>query len=220
MGGALHGSPGSGSPHESDLSLLAALSGTHVRRGGGRAVSGGGAVPRGLPRAQRPPRAAVGSGRTRAVVQLFRPGEVDGDMALLLRMPAPYTARAARPAHRLVLDAPAFQGLILEHPALARRWPWSVAARLARSQERVVELLGKSLSEQVARLLLDEAVESVVALPQRTLARHARRPTAVAQQGAEGVERSGLIRVGYSRIELLDHPGLQRAAAPRARHRG
>src|SRR6266511_1791154 len=37
---------------------------------------------------------AVGAGRRRAVVALLRPGDVDGDIQLLLRMAPPYTARA------------------------------------------------------------------------------------------------------------------------------
>src|SRR5215472_9702089 len=37
---------------------------------------------------------SVGSGRRRAVVQLLRPGDVDGDIQLLLEMPLPYTGRA------------------------------------------------------------------------------------------------------------------------------
>jgi CRP/FNR family transcriptional regulator, cAMP and macrophage regulator len=37
---------------------------------------------------------SVGSGRRRAVVQLLRPGDVDGDIQLLLDMPLPYTGRA------------------------------------------------------------------------------------------------------------------------------
>lgn len=51
-----------------------------------------------------------------------------------------------------------------------RRWLSSVAQRLAASQHRVIGLLGRSLTEQVAQLLLDEAMDKQVLLPQRTLA--------------------------------------------------
>jgi hypothetical protein len=79
---------------------------------------------------------AVGSGRRRAVVALLRPGDVDGDIHLLLEMAPPYTARAAGHAECLSLEAATFERPLREHPAIARRWLSSVAARLARPARR------------------------------------------------------------------------------------
>src|SRR6266511_888494 len=111
---------------------------------------------------------AVGAGRRRAVVALLRPGDVDGDIQLLLRMAPPYTARAVDESDCLFLSAASFERLLAERPAIARRWLSSVAARLASSQARLLGLLGGSLAEQAARLLLDEAGDGdVVVLPQR-----------------------------------------------------
>src|SRR6266511_3193506 len=81
---------------------------------------------------------AVGAGRRRAVVALLRPGDVDGDIQLLLRMAPPYTARAVDESDCLFLSAASFERLLAERPAIARRWLSSVAARLASSQARLL----------------------------------------------------------------------------------
>ncbi len=125
---------------------------------------------------------SVGSGRRRAVVQLLRSGDVDGDIQLLLEMPLPY--------------------------GIARRWLSSVAQRLAASQARVLALLGGSLAAQAARLLAEEAVDGRVELPQRTLAAMlgVQRPSL--NKVLKDLERDGLIRISYAAIEVLDRPRL------------
>lgn len=113
---------------------------------------------------------SVGSGRRRAVIHLLQPGDVDGDIHHLLQMSPPYTARALDETTTLALSAADFERLLAEHPPIARRWLSSVAQRLAASQNRVIGLLGRSLTEQVVGLLLEEAVDGTVPLPQRTMA--------------------------------------------------
>lgn len=113
---------------------------------------------------------SVGTGRRRSVVHVLQPGDVDGDIQHLLEMPLPYTAHALDEATVLFLSAADFEQLLAQRWAIMRRWLSSVALRLAASQHRVIGLLGRSLTEQVAQLLLDEAVDDQVLLPQRTLA--------------------------------------------------
>jgi CRP-like cAMP-binding protein len=158
---------------------------------------------------------AVGAGRRRVVVQLLRPGDVDGDIQLLLGMAAPYTARAVADSDCLFLAAAAFERLLAERPAIARRWLSSVAARLARSEARLVGLLGGSLAEQVARLLLEEASDGLVPLPQRTLAAMlgVQRPSL--NKLLRDFERQGLIELGYRSVRILDLQGLQRRSSGR-----
>ncbi|HEX6197286.1 MAG TPA: Crp/Fnr family transcriptional regulator [Jiangellaceae bacterium] len=151
---------------------------------------------------------SLGSGRRRAVIHVLRPGDVDGDIELLLGMPMPYTARALTDASVLHLSAPGFESLVQTNPAIARRWLSSVARRLAASQERILGLLGKSLTEQVARLLLDEAVENRVELTQRTIAAMlgVQRPSL--NKVLKQLEANGLISISYGTIELTDRAGL------------
>jgi CRP-like cAMP-binding protein len=152
---------------------------------------------------------AVGSGLRRAVVQLLRPGDVDGDIQLLLGMPVPYSARALSDTTCLFLARDDFERL-LTRPALSRRWLSSVAQRLSVSQARVLALLGGSLTAQAARLLTEEAVDSQVELPQRTLAAMlgVRRPSL--NKVLKDLERRHLIRISYGLIDITDAAGLAR----------
>jgi len=151
---------------------------------------------------------SAGSGRHRAVVQLLRPGDVHGDIQLLLEVPLPYTGRALSEVICLFLARDDFERLLSAHPAIARRWLSSVAQRLAASQARVLELLGGPLATQAAKLLADEAVNGRVEVPQRTLAAMlgVQRPSL--NKVLKDLEREGLIRISYSAIEIRDTGGL------------
>jgi CRP-like cAMP-binding protein len=156
---------------------------------------------------------AVGSGRKRAVVHVLRPGDVDGDIPLLLDMPLPYTARALTDSVCLFLSRADFESLIGTHPAIARRWLSSVAGRLATSQARILVLLGRTLTAQVAQLLLDEETDGSVELAQRTLAAMlgVQRPSL--NKILKDFEREHLIAVRYAAVDILDAAGLARRAA-------
>ncbi|GAB7146411.1 Crp/Fnr family transcriptional regulator [Mycobacterium riyadhense] len=151
----------------------------------------------------------LGTGRRRAVVNILHPGDVDGDISLLLEMPMAYTARALTHATCLFLDRQAFERLLATHPAIARRWLSSVAQRVSASQIRLMGLLGRSLPEQVAQLLLDEAVDARVELAQRTLAAMlgAQRPSI--NKILKEFEHARLITIGYAVIEITDLDGLR-----------
>jgi CRP/FNR family transcriptional regulator, cAMP and macrophage regulator len=155
---------------------------------------------------------SVGSGRRRTVVGVLRPGDVDGDIQLLLDMLLPYTARALDDATLLALVADDFEHLLATSLPIARRWLSSVAQRLAASQARLLGLLGRTLTEQVARLLLDEAVDGQVSLPQRTLAAMlgVQRPSL--NKILKDLEREGLIGVRYAAIDIHDPNGLAKRA--------
>jgi CRP-like cAMP-binding protein len=155
---------------------------------------------------------SVGSGSRRAVVAMLRPGDVDGDIPLLLAMPMPYTGRALTDARCLYLGSGDFEQLLTTRPPVARRWLSSVAQRLAASQARVLGLLGGSLTAQAARLLAEEAEDGRVPLPQRTLAAMlgVQRPSL--NKVLKDLERDGLISISYSAIDILDPHRLTRLA--------
>jgi CRP-like cAMP-binding protein len=155
---------------------------------------------------------SVGSGRRRAVVHVLQPGDVDGDIQHLLDMPLPYTGRALDETTALVLNTADFERLLADNPQIARRWLSSVAKRLAVSQSRIIGLLGRSLTSQVSRLLLDESVDGDVLLPQRTLAAMlgVQRPSL--NKILKEFERQGLIEVRYAAIRILDSTTLLTAA--------
>ncbi len=151
-------------------------------------------------------------GTRRVIVAIMHPGDVDGDISLILRMPVPYSGRAIEPVHALRLSEENFEILMRSSPALARRWLSSVAYRLAHAQRRVLQLSGRDLSTQLAGLLLDEERDGAVALPQDTLAAllGVRRPSV--NKVLRAFERRGLVRTSYGRVELIDREALMRAA--------
>jgi CRP/FNR family transcriptional regulator, cAMP and macrophage regulator len=151
---------------------------------------------------------SVGAGRRRAVVQLLRPADVDGDIQLLLEMPLPYTGRALSGVTCLFLARDDFEQLLATHPAIARRWLSSVAQRLAASQARILALLGGSLTAQAARLLAEESADGRVELPQRTLAAMLGVARPSLNKVLKELERGGAIRISYSTIEVLDRASL------------
>jgi CRP-like cAMP-binding protein len=150
----------------------------------------------------------VGTGPRQAVVQIMRPGDIDGDAQMLLAMPLPYTTRALEDGEFLHLPAAGFDHVLARHPAIARRWLASIASRLAQSQARLTMLLGGTLTQQTARLLLDEAVDGAVHLPQRTLAGMlgVRRPSL--NKVLKDFERQGTVNLAYRTIELTDPAAL------------
>ncbi len=147
---------------------------------------------------------SVGSGRRRAVVDVLRPGDVDGDIPMLLDMPLAYTARTLTDATCLYLDRDTFESLLATHPAIARRWLSSVAQRVSAGQGRLIGMLGQPLPAQVARLLLEEAVDGSVELAQRTLAAMlgVQRPSL--NKILKELERDGLIAIRYAVIDITD----------------
>jgi CRP-like cAMP-binding protein len=166
---------------------------------------------------------AVRSGRRRAVVALLRSGDVEGDVALVLDKPPPYTARAREPTVCLFLDAADFRRLLHQHPAIAQRWLTSCAIRLAHSHARILELLEGSLLQRVARLLLDEAVEGHVPLPQRTLAAMLGVHRQSFNKTLKDLQAQRAIAVAYADIQILDPDALTRVVAgprPEARAGG
>ena len=157
---------------------------------------------------------SVAAGRGRVVVGVLRPGDVEGDIPLLLGLALPYAARAVDPVICLRLTSADFEGLLAQHPAIARRWLSSVAQRLATSHERLIALLGRPLPAQLAGLLLDEAdrdgEDAQVRLPQRTLAAMLGVARPSLNKILKDFERHGHIEVGYGSVRVLDTAALQR----------
>jgi len=151
-------------------------------------------------------------GKRRLIVQVVHPGDVDGDIGLILQMPLPYSAHAIDDVEALRLSAEDFESLIATRPALARRWLSSVAARLMSAERRILQLAGRDLKTQLANLLLDEEREDSVALPQESLAAllGVRRPSL--NKVLRDLERAGVVRLSYRCVDIADRRALVRAA--------
>ncbi|WP_446222591.1 Crp/Fnr family transcriptional regulator [Nocardia sp. IBHARD005] len=157
---------------------------------------------------------STGSGSRHAVVDVLGPGDIDGDIALLLDMPLAYTARTLTESECLFLPAAGFDAVLAGHPAIARRWLSSVAQRISAVQAQLINILGRPLPIQVSQLLLDEAVDGSVPLPQRTLAAMLGVQSPSLNKIVKEFERHGLINIGDETIDIIDAEGLRHLHLP------
>lgn len=157
---------------------------------------------------------AVQGSTGRRVIQTLRPGDIDGDIQMLLGKPMPYETRANTDTTCLLIERAAFEQLLATHPQLSRRWLTSVSQRLARSHSRLTNLLGQPLEVQVAQLLLEERVDDVVNLTQATVAAllGVRRPSV--NRVLKRFARAGMVQVSYGRVQIIDAEALAAVTAP------
>lgn len=152
-------------------------------------------------------------GRPRQVVEVLHPGDVTGDVEMLLGVPRPFGAWAVEESVAVGLDRRSFETLISRDAPSALRWMSSIAGRLAHCQERVLQLLEPDLRHRLARVLLDEADDGCVRLPQATLAEliGVRRPSV--NKILKEFESAGWVSLGYRRIGVDDERALARLAS-------
>jgi CRP-like cAMP-binding protein len=147
-------------------------------------------------------------GGRRVVLQVLRAGDVFGDVPLLVRMTEPFDARALEDSVVLSADSVALFRLLERRPRLAQRWLVSLAARMAATQARLVDLLAGGLDAQVASVLTREAEQGVVRLAQSVIAELLGARRTSVNRVLKRFEARGLVRVGYGQVEIVDPPGL------------
>lgn len=148
----------------------------------------------------------------RVVLQIVRPGEVMGDVGLFLRKTAPYDGVALEDTVILSVDSVRFHRLLEQRPRLAWRWTISVSGRLESYQSRLMELLAGGLEAQIASVLVRRAEHGVVNLSQSSLAELVGGRRTSVNRVLKRLEEQDLVRVRYGQVEILDEPGLARAA--------
>ena len=142
-------------------------------------------------------------------LQRLGPGDVFGDVGLLLGHNAPVDALAIEDTTLLTVPESELMKLLSTRPTIAMRWMISMAKRLETLQDRLEELLAGPLDTQLATLLMRLAdSEGVVAASQQTLAHllGARRPSVARSLGQ--LEERGYICKQYREIRVLDNAGL------------
>ncbi len=145
----------------------------------------------------------------RVTVQVLVPGDVFGDVPMLLGEPEPFDARAVVDSTVLSIDQPTLFGLLSSRPQLARRWMISLAGRMSGLQQRLVDVLAGGIEAQLASMLLRQADEhGRVAMPQAQLASLLGVQRTSVQRVLKQLAEAGLIEVGYRKIELVDRAGL------------
>lgn len=152
----------------------------------------------------------------RQTIGLVEPGDIVGDIPHFLDQPVPFDAIADVDSTVLTLTREDLHTLLTNSPSLAIRWITSIAKRVDRTEQRLVTLLTKDLSQQIATLLLDHrGLEDgvwVVRMPHQTIAHllGARRQSVSRVLGQ--MRRDGLVRSRYGAVELLDVDGIAEIA--------
>jgi CRP-like cAMP-binding protein len=150
----------------------------------------------------------------RVVLQVLRPGDVFGDIPMLVGMDEPYDARAIEDCVLLTIDADELVELLLRSPRLLHRWMGSVATRMAQVQNRLVDLLAGGLREQVASLLLREAEEfGTVRLSQPMIAELVGSRRTSVNRVLKQLESEGIVRLRYRQVEVVDEERLAAVTA-------
>jgi CRP-like cAMP-binding protein len=147
--------------------------------------------------------------RRRLIVQILHSGDVEGDICTILSIPPPYSARALDRVDALLITPTDLETLLATRPQVSRRWLSSVSARLVHAQRRILQLQDHDVREKVAMLLLDEARDGAVELPQESLAAllSVRRQTV--NTVLREFERAGLVRISYRLVRIEDPAGLE-----------
>ena len=144
-------------------------------------------------------------------LQVLRPGDLFGDVPLLVRRPEPFDAVALEDTVVLTIDSMTLARLLQSRPRLAYRWLISVAERMAEVQGRLMDLLAGDMEAQVASLLVRRAEKGGVNLSQAVLAELVGGRRTSVNRVLKALEAQGLLRLGYRQVEILDEDGLRRA---------
>jgi CRP-like cAMP-binding protein len=156
-----------------------------------------------------------GNGDDRVVFEVLGPGDVFGDVPLLLQMLEPFDARAASDSQVLSIDAETLLGLLASRPALNQRWLVSMADRMSRLQQRIGELLSGGLAAQVAAVLIYRADAGWVSLSQAAIAKLLGAQRSSVNRILRQFEEEGLLELSYRRIRISDPEALAAVASSR-----
>ena len=150
---------------------------------------------------------------SRRVVGRVGEGAVIGDIAMFQNRPYISSARAIGPVTAFRLDRLKLIPVLLEHPTIAMRWLVAGLTQLESTQRRVIKLMHRTVKEQVAEVLLDEADGyGEVNLSQSSLATLLGASRQSVNEALSDLRRSGIAETGYRKIRVLDEAALSGVA--------
>ncbi len=150
-----------------------------------------------------------------ATLELFVPGHVVGEMALLSPSACrSATAIALEPTETLVIDGAAFAELRSQHPPVAEVLVQLLGARLRRLNDRLLEALYVPADVRVMRRLqeLSEIYGELVPLTQDDLAGLAGATRATVNRVLRREEKDGALALGRGRLRIVDAGAIARRA--------
>ncbi len=132
-----------------------------------------------------------------------------GDIAMFQNHPYISSAKAVGPVVAFRLDRNKLLPVLLEHPMIAMRWLVAGLSQLEEMQRRVLRLMHRTVREQVAELLVDEADRyGEVHLSQSSLATLLGASRQSVNEALSSLRADNLVETGYRVVRVLDEDGL------------
>lgn len=154
-----------------------------------------------------------GFGAESMVVARAAEGAVIGDIAMFRSEPYLQSARAVGSVTALRLERESLLPVLVARPVIALRWLVAGLSQLERTQRRVIGLMHRTVLEQVAGLLLDEADErGEVHLSQAAIAGLLGASRQSVNEALAELRALGAVETGYRVTRLLDRSVARRAA--------
>ena len=139
------------------------------------------------------------------VVGRVRPGAVIGDIAMFQGRPYISSAKATTPVRAFRFERSRLIPVLIEHPVIAMRWLVACLGQLEATQQRVIRLMHRTVREQVAEVLLDEADDyGEINLSQGSLADLLGASRQSVNEALAGMRDDETIETGYRVIRVLD----------------
>ena len=140
-------------------------------------------------------------------------GNVLGDIAMFRGEPYISSARAIGPVQAFRFDRDKLMPVLIQHPVITLRWLVAGLSQLEATQRRVLGLMGRTVKEQVAELLLDEASpKGLVQLSQTAIATLLGASRQTVNESLSELRRDGAVETGYRRILVKDRSKLSAVA--------
>ncbi|HEX2030710.1 MAG TPA: Crp/Fnr family transcriptional regulator [Actinomycetota bacterium] len=156
---------------------------------------------------------SVGAGRGRGIVDIAKRGELVGLSYALLDRPADVTARTVTSVEALFL-AMDVRRLLETTPSLARLLLQEMSRQVLETRARIRQLLGRTLSERIARLLMGEAEGRRLTVSQSAIAQMLGVQRSSVNRVLRSFEEQGWLRLSYASVEILDSGALEAMADP------
>ncbi len=142
-------------------------------------------------------------------------GNVLGDIAMFRDEPYISSARAIGPVSAFRFDRDKLMPVLIQHPVITLRWLIAGLGQLEATQRRVLGLMGRTVKEQVAGMLLDEAdAKGAVRLSQSAIATLLGASRQTVNEALADLRRDAAVETGYRQILVKDRSKLTQVAQP------
>ena len=149
----------------------------------------------------------------RRVIGRVGEGAVIGDIAMFQGQPYVSAARAITPVTAFRVDRHKLIPVLLANPRVAMRWLIAGLNQLEATQRRVIRLMHRTVREQVAEMLLDEADGyGEVHLSQASLATLLGASRQSINEALGDLRKQGVVDTAYRMVRVLDEARLAEVA--------